>query len=164
MRDLKTGRWLPTDVPKHCKNGHEFTQENTYLHPNGYRICRECTRISREKWALDNKEEHMQQARDYVARNPERRVQQARKSMWKRSGFTPESFREKLVEQNNVCDICGVYFADIEDTRVDHEHVEPPKPRGILCNNCNSGIGFLQDSPIVLEAAAEYLRRYSVYD
>ncbi len=26
----------------HCKNGHEFTPENTYVRPEGWRECREC--------------------------------------------------------------------------------------------------------------------------
>ena len=36
----------------HCKNGHEFTPENTYFDPNGgrnkkgRRICRECGRVA----------------------------------------------------------------------------------------------------------------------
>lgn len=29
----------------HCKYGHEFTPENTYLHPSGARRCRECRRM-----------------------------------------------------------------------------------------------------------------------
>lgn len=28
-----------------CKNGHEFTKENTYIRPNGNRTCKECNRI-----------------------------------------------------------------------------------------------------------------------
>ncbi len=28
----------------HCKNGHEFTKENTYIRPNGSRECRTCMR------------------------------------------------------------------------------------------------------------------------
>ena len=32
----------------HCKNGHEFTEGNTYLKPNGTRACRTCHR-DREK-------------------------------------------------------------------------------------------------------------------
>jgi len=31
--------------------------------------------------------------------------------------------------------------------------------RGILCNNCNRGIGFLADDPIILEQAIKYLTR-----
>ena len=30
----------------HCVNGHEFTAENTYKKPEGYRQCRECNRIA----------------------------------------------------------------------------------------------------------------------
>ncbi|WP_413252757.1 HNH endonuclease [Streptomyces griseoaurantiacus] len=28
----------------HCDKGHEFTRENTYVKPNGHRICRVCRR------------------------------------------------------------------------------------------------------------------------
>lgn len=28
----------------HCKNGHEFTNENTYTSPKGYRQCKECNK------------------------------------------------------------------------------------------------------------------------
>lgn len=30
----------------HCKHGHEFTPENTYIRPSGYRTCRTCMRES----------------------------------------------------------------------------------------------------------------------
>ena len=35
----------------HCKNGHEFTPENTYVPPKRptVRICMECMRVSRRK-------------------------------------------------------------------------------------------------------------------
>jgi hypothetical protein len=29
----------------HCKNGHEFTEANTYIRPGGHRGCRECRRL-----------------------------------------------------------------------------------------------------------------------
>lgn len=28
----------------HCKNGHEFTEQNTYIRPTGHRDCRTCVR------------------------------------------------------------------------------------------------------------------------
>jgi hypothetical protein len=31
----------------HCKNGHKFSKENTYIFPNGSRRCRRCFRDSR---------------------------------------------------------------------------------------------------------------------
>jgi hypothetical protein len=30
----------------HCKRNHEYTEENTYTCPKGWRQCRECNRIS----------------------------------------------------------------------------------------------------------------------
>lgn len=33
----------------HCKHGHEFTRENTYVRPDGNRDCQICRQIRREK-------------------------------------------------------------------------------------------------------------------
>jgi hypothetical protein len=30
----------------HCRNGHEYTPENTYIQPNGHRRCRVCARLN----------------------------------------------------------------------------------------------------------------------
>jgi hypothetical protein len=63
-----------------------------------------------------------------------------------------------LVEQNYRCAICGtdkptgkwVVFA------VDHCHVTG-KVRGLLCNECNRGMGLLRDDATLLRKAADYL-------
>ena len=34
----------------HCKHGHEFTEENTYVKPSGIRQCRTCKRINYKKF------------------------------------------------------------------------------------------------------------------
>lgn len=35
----------------HCKSGHEFTKENTYIHPQrGSRLCRTCRNIACKKY------------------------------------------------------------------------------------------------------------------
>lgn len=31
-------------APGKCYRGHDYTPENTYMHPNGFRICRTCKR------------------------------------------------------------------------------------------------------------------------
>jgi 5-methylcytosine-specific restriction endonuclease McrA len=37
--------------PSHCKNGHAFTEENTYVRPsNGKRACRICLRNKASYW------------------------------------------------------------------------------------------------------------------
>lgn len=40
----------------HCKHGHEFTKDNTYVRPNGGRACRQCrSRASRESKRLQRR-------------------------------------------------------------------------------------------------------------
>ena len=41
---------------------------------------------------------------------------------------------------------------------VDHCHVGG-EVRGLLCSNCNVGLGMFADNPEALEAAARYIRR-----
>lgn len=33
-----------------CDNGHEYTKDNTYYYPNGYRGCRKCRLIFKQKF------------------------------------------------------------------------------------------------------------------
>lgn len=37
------------EIHTHCKNGHEFTQANTYTH-RGARCCRQCNCIRQQSW------------------------------------------------------------------------------------------------------------------
>jgi hypothetical protein len=56
--------------------------------------------------------------------------------------------------QFGKCAICS-----LEDKLyVDHCH-KTGDVRGLLCNKCNSGIGFLNDDPTLLNNAYKYLMR-----
>lgn len=88
-----------------------------------------------------------------------------RASLWKSYKLTPERLSE-MVESQGGCAICGVKSPPSQ-WHVDHDHSCCPGGttcggcvRGILCNNCNLGIGMLSDSPEVLEQAAVYLRQW----
>lgn len=39
----------------HCKQGHSFDAENTYIAPNGQRVCRECQRRWTREWRASRK-------------------------------------------------------------------------------------------------------------
>ena len=90
-----------------------------------------------------------------------REVERKRESMY---NVTPEDFQEMLREQDCRCAICKESF--IAPPCVDHDHSCCSGKtscgkcvRGLLCANCNSGIGFLRDSVLLLESALTYLRR-----
>lgn len=58
----------------------------------------------------------------------------------------------------NGCEICGTKEWGGRHNRpcVDHDH-KTGEFRGILCSECNNGIGKLKDDPNIVRAALEYL-------
>lgn len=50
------------------------------------------------------------------------------------------------------CNICG----KTANLAVDHDH-KTNKFRGLLCSNCNMGLGHFKDDPMLLEFAQIYL-------
>lgn len=86
--------------------------------------------------------------------NPEARRNRFRKFLY---GLTPEQFSSMRESQGDACACCREIF--IKTPNVDHCH-ESGAIRGLLCRNCNVGIGNLQDSIERLEMAIVYLRRF----
>lgn len=79
-----------------------------------------------------------------------------------RFGLTPDQYLEMLNAQGGVCAICEAPESStdakgrIKALAVDHDHATGAI-RGLLCANCNKGIGNLGDSVETLIAAAAYL-------
>lgn len=76
-------------------------------------------------------------------------------------GLEYEEYLRLQEVQKGLCAICGGEgFELVQGQRIllviDHCHVTG-KVRGLLCHNCNRGIGLMQDSPENLRKAAEYL-------
>jgi hypothetical protein len=80
----------------------------------------------------------------------------------RRTGLTPEAFQQMLDAQGGRCRICGDEDPGGNGSFcVDHDHrfesSDPIGHRGLLCVNCNHGLGKFFDSPEILRAAAKYL-------
>lgn len=74
-----------------------------------------------------------------------------------------DRYLEMLKEQENKCKICGGEGFVMKEAHhlklvVDHEH-ETGKVRGLLCHNCNRGLGLFKDNKDCLDAAIKYLSR-----
>lgn|ERR1700675_1186968 len=97
----------------------------------------------------------------YPSHTPESK----RRDHLKPLGWFTELFEKVLKQQGRKCAICRKPL-NLEKVQngaracADHEHTDPPKPRGIICTNCNAGIGQFKDNPKVLRRAAEYLEKY----
>ncbi len=72
--------------------------------------------------------------------------------MKQRYGIGADEFDGLVRLQGGVCAICG----RPDPEHVDHSH-ETGEVRGILCFNCNGGLGQFRDSIDALIAAAAYL-------
>lgn len=98
-------------------------------------------------------------AQKYKAENRERVLASYRNTRLRRTlriyGITQEELNQKKADQGGLCAICRVGPA----TEMDHDHTNG-RLRGILCMNCNLGLGSLKDSPSVLRSALEYLTQY----
>lgn len=77
-----------------------------------------------------------------------------------RYGISPQEYEELLDEQLNCCACCGSPDPKRKAGFViDHDH-ETGFIRGLLCHNCNIGIGLLGDSLSGLQTAVNYLRKH----
>ena len=107
------------------------------------------------KYAKEHAEERRQKTREWCKKNPDK------KRAWDLSqlGWTLEMWNAVLSAQDGVCAVCKQPEVS-RRLAADHEHVVPPRPRGLLCSECNKGLGMFKDNPSLLEAAAAYLRKY----
>lgn len=76
-------------------------------------------------------------------------------------GITKKEYNEILVKQENKCSICNNELDLGKGTHLDHEH-ETGYSRGILCTNCNKGLGFFKDDINIMARAIAYIIGWQV--
>lgn len=162
-----------------CVHGHVLTEENTYKYPNGRLVCKVCRIDSVRKsqgqehligtpiqtWSKDKT--HCPQGHPYDEENTRHTTSGGRrcktcdynrnreKQFQDKYGLTVEQYQIMCLIQNNLCAICCE--EPEENLHVDHDHVTG-EVRGLLCNNCNNGLGRFKDNIESLENAILYLR------
>ena len=79
-----------------------------------------------------------------------------RKVKLKRYGITPEIYDDMMEAQGGKCWICEA-IPGKRPLCVDHCH-NSDKVRGLLCNSCNTMLGYAYDNPEILRRGIEYLQ------
>lgn len=112
--------------------------------------CKRCRAEIKKQWKKDNPILWKARERNRFLRH--------------KYGIDTERYNEMLKEQGNSCAICG---CNVESNRVhgeyfavDHCH-NTNKVRGLLCRSCNTGIGNLNDDPVLLKVAINYLVKHN---
>lgn len=98
-----------------------------------------------------------------ITASPERTRKRRKKNGLKlKFGINFDQYEAMLHEQDYVCIICKKKDNCGRDLAVDHNHITG-KIRGLLCTDCNTGLGLFDDNVELLEKAINYLKRnYSV--
>lgn len=80
--------------------------------------------------------------------------------LWKNYRIRLSGYKALYESQNGNCACCGSAEENFKrNLHVDHDH-ETGKVRGLLCTQCNPGIGYFQDSIERLELAITYLKKF----
>lgn len=84
------------------------------------------------------------------------------KLLQKRYGITQEQYSQMLVAQDSRCKICaapnGTHGRRLA---IDHCHTTG-EIRGLLCMNCNQGLGKFKDDLQLLDKAKDYLSAFKI--
>lgn len=94
-------------------------------------------------------------ARSYH-KHQERLIQKRYQARLSRYGITKSQYESMLSKQNGLCAICGTKPA----IAVDHNHITG-KIRGLLCVECNLGIGHFKENKHWLFKAIQYLNYHN---
>ena len=125
--------------------------------------CKECRNRQRKMLpvTLYRRERDRQRA---IRRRSDPRFPIWRKSyvLRKQYGLTFLEFQQLKEVHNNRCAICGTQ-PEPRNLHIDHVH-GTKKVRGLLCSNCNAGVGQFRDDPLLLIKAAQYLMDFADRD
>lgn len=100
--------------------------------------CEECHKRSTQSWRERNRKRTRAEAR------------------LRRYGADPRAVETAFELQEGRCAICGEPALTVDELEVDHNH-ETGELRGLLCSDCNRGLGSFRDSRGALQRANGYL-------
>lgn len=144
------------------------------IHHRGSLQCRKCHIKEVSPWKNDEekKKHHQERQANWFQQNKKRIYKKRKKhhkenpEFWKERyfkyhlkrfyGLTYETYLEMVRSQNSKCLICGNHN---EKLHVDHNHITK-QVRGLLCFNCNGGLGQFKDNLTNIKNAVQYMERY----
>jgi hypothetical protein len=145
----------PTDTRHGTLQGYNF-------HKCRCDRCVESIRHYKKRWHAEHPEKQKgYDARWYAANRDLAQVRVRDSSLRRRFGMDQADYDAMLEAQGGGCAICGRFVLQLNDNHmpVDHDH-ETGVVRGILCHNCNHGLGHFHDDPDRMERAIAYLREH----
>lgn len=154
--DLSKGKFCPRcEILKPLD---QFSASKTSAH-GLQSYCKLCMSARHDEYRRKNLKSIAVKQRNRYAENKERYRGYDIKRRYK---FTLEDYKSLAEKQNGCCKICGTKKPSVREKyfHVDHCH-STGKIRGLLCSDCNMGLGKFKDKPELLISAARYLTECS---
>lgn len=159
------------NMTKFCNKCKQFKLLNDYYKDNTRKCgvqhaCKEC----QNKFKKSSEGQKIVKKYNYSDKNKERRkaINKTEKgklatknsNLKKFYGITLNDYNEILFKQGNRCLICDTTNPGIKGSfHVDHCH-KTGKIRGLLCQECNLGLGKFKDNVSFLQSAISYLEKH----
>ena len=143
-----------------CKESKELSQfHKNKAAKDGLRYkCKECACEASKTWNATNPEKARAKKKSWYAANPNKKRDRQLKRKY---GIDLNQYNQLFANQSGCCAICGKHQTEFKrKLAVDHCHTTG-EVRGLLCSNCNQGIGYLKDSDELFSAASQYLNNDS---
>ena len=143
-------------------NAQKEAKENGLTHYISQRACPKCGGYQR--YAVSGRCSNLECRRKVEAewrrKHPDKVQQNNRKRKMGYYGLSVNDYDALMESQNNCCAICKKTCITGRALAIDHDH-NTNKVRGLLCNKCNQGLGFFDDSIDLLQGAMVYLNQHS---
>ena len=114
--------------------------------------CKKCRAAYTRKRTQEHPEKVKESNRLYALKRPDRIKMWSIRSRWKKQGYNPNEIEKFILEHKGGCEICG----ETKKLVLDHNH-ETGALRGMLCPECNFGLGKFKDNKNLLNKAINYL-------
>ena len=106
--------------------------------------------IVHHQWYVKHKKTILKRQKN----NPNKPRVQRKATLKQKYGLTLEQYNQMIIKQRGLCNICK---KQPKILYVDHDH-KTGKVRKLLCQKCNTALGFFDDSVNILRAAIKHIR------
>lgn len=174
---VKEGKLTKAKIGRKSKFTEEEKKSNSKLYFKEYaKNNKETLRVNRNKYVANNLEKNREHKKKYYKNNKEK-VSKSIKE-WKNNnkevikqtnkefnlrvnyGLTIEDYNNIFNSQNGCCAICNRHQMNFKkNLAVDHDH-NTGEVRGLLCHNCNTGLGQFKDNIELMKSGIDYLNKY----
>lgn len=116
--------------------------------------CKQCKSTYDKQHYIKNKKIYIKRAVEY------RKKPKYLEYKVKKFGISYNEYQILLKNQNYLCAICKQQNKNGDRLCIDHCHISN-KMRGLLCHDCNKGLGFFKDKISNLKNSILYLENFT---